>query len=889
MTNLRPLYCALLLLGALAWTAAPAAAQADAAPIAESALQELQDKLDEAQSSSSSARKKLSLRRVIREAQSLVEEGPEAPNRFVALNVLFKSQQALIGVDDSSSNRRDLLQTAELLAAAPNHYAAERLDADLLVSQARLARQGADLDARSKSLLQLVKRYQDTDVEIKVVRIAMLMALESGDAGLIQQLREVIAQRMPANHDLINFQRDQLAGQVFGAPFVGRFKRSDGKTALFPMDALGKTTALYFWTKEGDGVEQLKEMAKAWKNVEPEKTPDARYRFISFNLDNLPDAGESILREAGLDWPAIHLPGGEDSDIYKTYVRNTPKLLTMTPTGYTAMIMSGSTRVKPGGWERAFGSGLARSWSNARYSSQVQSLLSGEFLIIDPHNHFDPAMPPELKATHPANTADTKPLERSANAVPEDKLRAIQACFTPPATRYTTDPQQLLANYKKADELCQQAIAEHPSAEDLWIVRNRRIVALTGLWKLASKRSYFDAALEQAKQAIEAGYPPGTDTPARLCIAREALRSEDADHAQVIAGFVDAYPGEHKPATAYALAALLAIDVADRPLHEMYRRKSLDHHANHPAAWTATAFLLDRYHRYWMYHPPFTAGWTYGRRMGYFFAIGTPDDADRAFSAQLKTLDGQPVQVPDPSADKWTVIEFVPTAEIGRHGRQVERYGRFAQTRPTDDVDFIVAVCSEDVHAVKAELAEQQAKRRSNSPDAPPTLLVPGGMDSPIVNQLGIVDNNSRPTVMMLRPDGGIALVISDLTGSNANAIQSVIEWHDEQAVDKALERGDLEEAKRLAFAHAPVDQQPPPDAPKHWKPKQISVPHLRARGKVYMAMQEWQKAYDDIHKVYLAVNSKAGYISMRTDDLDEIEEIKAQIAEALGNPAGTQ
>ena len=60
--------------------------------------------------------------------------------------------------------------------------------------------------------------------------------------------------------------------------------------------------------------------------------------------------------------------------------------------------------------------------------------------------------------------------------------------------------------------------------------------------------------------------------------------------------------------------------------------------------------------------------------------------------------------------------------------------------------------------------------------------------------------------------------------------IQNVIELHDEKAVDEALARDDLAEAKRLAVAHAPVEQLPPPDAPRNWKPKKISVPHLRSR-----------------------------------------------------------
>jgi hypothetical protein len=117
---------------------------------------------------------------------------------------------------------------------------------------------------------------------------------------------------------------------------------------------------------------------------------------------------------------------------------------------------------------------------------------------------------------------------------------------------------------------------------------------------------------------------------------------------------------------------------------------------------------------------------------------------------------------------------------------------------------------------------------------------------------------------------------------NKANVIQNVIEMNDEKMVNEALARGDLDEAKRLAFAHAPVEQLPPPDAPRNWKPKKISIPHLRSRAKVYLAMGELKAAATDAEQVYLAVNQKAGYISMRTDDLEETEALRETIRKTL-------
>ena len=861
----------LLVFGALL---TPAGAQAGGSGITVSEITALQTQLDEAQVAKSSARKKLAIRRVVRACEGLLEKNPTASNRFEVMGVLFKSQQQLIAVDGSASNRRAFLQTARLLAAAPDAFAAIRLDADLLVSQTELAKHGADPQARADALRPLIQRYKDTKVEAKVLRITLLMALEFGDAGLIQHIRDQIAQRLPGDLEMINFQRDHLAGQVFGAPFVGQFEASDGRKYRLPMDGLGKTTGLYFWTKEGDGLEQLKLLAEGWQKVKdnPAMHGAVRYQFISFNLDGLADAGESLLREAGLDWPALHLPGGPENPIYKTYVRNTPKLLTMTPTGYTAMVMSGATRVRPDrGWEHSFQSRLARSWARPRYCSQLQSILAGDFLVIDPLGDFDPTLPPEYKAIHAGRLDKLAPLPRNASSVPEPTLQAIQACFVKPPMRYRVPLDQLIAGYEKADALCREAIAKHPDANDLWLVRNRRIAALMSLWKLTGDRKHEDAAAEQAMNAIEKGYPPGTGTLARFCLARQALRVKDAVPSEVIHRFVQSSSSEQASGPARVAAALLSLDVGDRKLHEQYRRAVLDDHVNNPMLWTASAFLLDRYHRYWMYHPPFTAGWTYGRRMGHFQAVGTPEDAQRTFKAQFKTLDGETYRIPEDAQGKWTVLEFVPSAQGNRH---LQRYGSFAATRPFNDVNLFAAVLNDDAEAAR------KAIEGNKRPDGFPTLLVPGGLDNPTVCQLGILAEDSRPNILVLRPDGTIASFLSGLTMSSqhGNVLQNIIELNDEKLVEQAIARGNIEEAKRLAFAHAPVEQVKPENAPRNWRPVKLTVAHLRARAKVYAAMKEWPLALEDAQTAYPEINSKAGWLSMRTRDLDEIEKLRDAI-----------
>ena len=858
----------------------PALGQSQASSIADDKIAELDGKLARASEVGSTARKKLAIRRVIREGETLIKENPTAPNRFEILSILFRGQQVLVGLDNSAINRKAFLETCGKLAAAPSVYAVLRLDADLLLTQTESARQGGDTRDRSNALRPLVERYRNTEVEAKVIRTAMLMALEFGNTKLVNDLRKVIAQRFPSDMEMIKFQREKLVGQVFGAPFVGTFERGDGKMMQFPMDFLGTTTVLYCWSKKGDGLEDLKALAADWEKAKVELKAAGRFQIISMNMDDLPDAGESILRDQGLDWPALKMPSGQKNPIYQTYIkRETPTVLIVSPTGYVALYLSGGRSSRT--YERRLQSMMASMWAKPSYSSQLQSVFAGEFLIIDPEVDFDPAAPVEYKMIASEDSKGGNKLPRNAGSTPEDKLRAIQECFIAPPQRYRMPHDEVIANYEKADALCRAAIVAHPQAPDLWIVRNRRIIALMGLWKTRGDQEAFMAAVEEANALLESGCPSGTDVVARLCLARQALREDSAKPKVVIEGFVESLGGQKASGPALTAASLLALDTGDRLLHDQYRRVFLDQYADTPTMWTATAFLLDRYHRYWQYHPPYTAGWTYGRRQGHFLAIGTPEDAKRSFQAELKTFDGELVKLPESSGGKWTVISFVPTAAGNGY---VERYTSFLAERPTQDVNLIVAVLDDDVVAARKLLEEKK------TPGLFQTLLVPDGVGNPIVRKLGLLDEQTKPNILLLRPNGSIASLLSGLTmgASKGSVIQNIVEENDERVIDEALARGDLDGAKRLAFAHAPVEQVRPPDAPRNWKAKKISIPHLRSRAKVYQALGDYKEAAADAEQVYLAVNITAGYISMRTEKLEEAEAFKKAVLTAL-KKAGSQ
>jgi hypothetical protein len=856
----------------------------------------LNQALTEAKDGSSEARKRLAVRRVIRDAEQLVEAQKDSPARFPILEFLFRARQQLIALDDDAENRNALLETCRELVKAPDDMATLRVEADLLLSQAELAKQGGDATARANSLLPFVTRYIDTTEGARVLRMATVMALELGDSRVVTDLQELIEERFAGDLEMIEFQRDKLGGQVFGAPFSGLFERSDGKMIRFPMDGFGRMTLCVFWSNDDAGQAFLKGLAAG--ALEKKDEIAGRLDIISFNLDDLPDAGESIIRALGADWQAFRLPGGRENPIFKAYARADPRILSVSPTGYSAMIMEGTTRQKVDSagetdYGRMIGSALSRQWADERYVMQLVSLTAGDFLVLAPEGGINPALPPELKAT--AKDGLATPLAPAASSVPEETLRAIQQSFVPPPQRYRQSLSEALASYAKSADLCRKAIADHPSATNLWIVRNRLIVALMGQWKTDSDPKSLEAAIVEAKAALEAGYPKGCDVIARFCLARAALLDPAADPWKVLDGFMAECGGESAPGPALAAASLLALDAADRGRFERYRKQILAHHTEHPMMWTYTAFLLDRHHRYWLFQVPFTAGWSYGRREGYFKSVGTPEEGHRMLQTELRTLDGQPLRIPEDLDSEWTILVFsqpgpwssqrddgLPPSPLKAMAGMTD----FIASRPPGEVKGMLVTLGGEPDAIRANLQTLIDPKRSPLGIQSPVLILPGGSGNPLVQRLGILSEDQNLNSVLIRKDGRIVLSLSGFVGTqDARYVEipsNVIARADEESVTAALERGDLQAAKERILALAPVfDPQAVDEKGRKLKPPVYHLAHLRARARVYMALKEWDKALADAEEVVERQLGKDGGMSLRTDELDESEALRDEIRKA--------
>lgn len=867
-------------------------------------LTQLEEGLNSIDRESSPARQRLAIRRVIRDAEKNLAEVNNEPQRWATLEFLFRARKQLVAIDEDSKYRDALLDTCRELNKAPDQFAELRVEADLLLSQVDQAKKRDGSGDRATALRKFVSRYIGTKAGPKALRATMVMALEMGDTRLVNDLRQTIAEHYPSDLEMITFLRDHLGGQVFGVPFVGHFQRSDGKTACYPMDGLGHSSMVIFWSK-GDlaALQYIADLAAAQKSGEDRI--DGRLEFISVNLDELRDAGESIVRRLGADCPCLHFPGGRENPMYGAYVRVDPLNMRVAPTGQTAMMMR-ETRAKPetlSGEElektlqnikpsedfekqhESFRRTLIRSWSKDDFALHLASLVSGDFLVFAPTGELDPSRPPELRATAKGNEAD--PLPRNGMSVPEEAMHAIQNCLIAPPRRFHATVPEIRNSYESMRDLCRKTIADHPDAPDLWMVRNRLIIAYLGLWKTDFKLKDFEAAVAESRNAIEADYPKGTDVIPRFCLARQAIRNPETDPGKIIDEFVSSQGGESASGPVYATAILLALDVADQNRYERFREMIISRHTEEPMMWRSSSFLLSRYHDYWMFRVPFTAGWSFGRRMKNEMNKGGVDAAERLLRVELPTTDGKEFRIPeDLKADYTALYIGQPGPWRGNYredrrppspSRNLRQFTSFAVARP--DVDLVVALLAEgDVDAVREDLKV----RNSDEQIETPILGIAGGMSNPLVHRLGLL--NDRGGVALLDKQGRILTTLSgDTLGNIASVLPDTIHQLEEKAVMDLLKKGDEKAAKALIMKITPpYDPQAVDEKGRRLKEPKVALPHLRARTQFYMAVEDWENALADAEAVMQVHLAQAGGMSLRTPELDGSEALRDEIKAKL-------
>ena len=799
--------------------------------IADKEVASLHDELNEVGKATSPTAKRRACKGVIREGEALIEASPTDPNRYRVLGIVLRARQQLFGLENDDRNREALLETCRKLAKAPDEHAEMRLEADLLLSEASLSGRNAGVEDRARALEELLGRYRDTPAEVKSLKIAAGIAPKLEAFELAARIERTMLERFGDDHEVIEFLRRSSNLGSMDVLFSGTFQRTDGTSLSFPVDRMGHLSVLVFWSRETRGFEEA--LAKIGEH---QQLYPGRLEFFSFNIDELPDGGEATLRSLKLDWTVMRLPGGRNSQTFRTYGVRDPVGILVNAYGHVMLTSTnyGRGQQAPENPHRIEDDRI----SDERYLTQLQSIFIGDFLVDDPGTPgADGVKPPA--------------------SVPAENLRAIQDCFVPAPLRYRLTCGEALANYEKAARLCDEVIARHPDAPDLWLVRERRIIALLGRWNLTAEPKYLEQAAQEARAALATSSPKGAGGVPRFCLAKEALRKDRSGAASVLSAMIDAAGGSEAPGTALAAAAILALDAHSRELHDRYRTILLERHAEEPALWPVLAFLRDRYHTLHLLRANFIRneeGQMPSRE--HLVNHGLEPMTRPLPKIELKSVDGAPLHLPQDTADKLTLLVFIeppsdPAADfpvaLNSQGRPtgddpIRRVMEYALGRAElhihKEVKVIAAFLCDDAERVRGLMTKSGWPCQA--------AMVPGGLHNPLVRQLGILSADRIPNVFLLRRDGTIAwhtsgfLCKSDYGYPFAIwlAMKLHIEVCDAEFAYQALAEGDFEKAKRLFSGPFPPEK----DERYQWH-----GPRSHGRALANMGLKDWVAALADI------------------------------------------
>lgn len=793
-----------ILLGACLVLSQPCSAQEAVAPsegsIPETRITALEQELKQGARKKSAVQVRVAFKSVARQASALLEASPEAPNRYAVLAVLFRCQKVMLGLQVTEKNRKALFATCNSLLKAPDEYAEIRLDADLLLSQRDLAEAEATVTQRVKSLEAIIENYRNTSAERRCLTIALQLASQYQASDLETKIEKTLGKgRFAGDHEMIATKPLADLNTVFS----GTYESADKVPVKFPSDRLGHQYLVIFWSTKPKGSEGHEAFLASIR--EQQEQFAGRFDIYSFNLDEMPDAGKSVLSQSGVKGTALHLPGGRRHSAYQAYARRDPAAILVNAQGHSAL-------------NPAQVPDLGLWLDDERYVAQLRSLFIGDFLVADlrPASHI-----PHLASS----------------------LEAIQSCFTLPPLRYRLTPKAELDGYRRAEKLCNAAIKTHSQAPDLWRVRNRRVIALIGMWNLAREPKHLAQAVEEAKTILATELPPGADLVARFCLAKDALWGEDAIPEILLGDFIAAEGAGQAPAKALAAAAVIAIEANAEPLYQDYRQRLLSlNDEEHPEQWPLLSLIRDRHHNHRMFwgNP---GRWGHSETQRYkgryvVSGVATPEKANRVLVATLKDLDGQDLRIPQDLAGKMAGIVFVePPEDASERAVCVKHVKNFAGQFSRLGVPVIVAFLSEGTGTVKSMIEECGGSFRA--------AMVPGGLGNPLVRRLGILSADRIPNPFLLHGDGAIAWWISGLEytvdrtpmeGAASAAIGINIDKLRTDRVFQPLVQGDFQRAVSL------LTESLPPKTGGNW-----TADRFQGRALAYMGLNDWEAALTDI------------------------------------------
>lgn len=495
---------------------------------------------------------------ILSKGRELERRHADAPNLYVLRSIMLQAAQGRAIIEGEEESRQSLLALAGRIASS-DAPPAHRLQADLLLTHAEIARHDRGAEPALVAIARLADKYYGTEVEAQSAMRAMILAFDAGDQRLFKALSRRLRHDFGDNPRVVTFLKDRFGVHAGGKTINTLLERADGGTWRLPMDVIGRPTTVAFWSTE---VEYFDPKMRAVKEVHRNAEPDTF--LLGVNLDTDPEAGRKAARRLGLDFPHVYRGRGTDDPVFLLFGKaRIPSISYLRPDGTSA-----ESR------EQRDDLSWACPRDNEPTAMAITFLRSGEFLVTRPVGPTDPAAPPELGPPVRARAA-MRALD--GPRVPPEKLRAIQECFTVPPRRYRLggplpgrydrpSREKVARLYETALSLCEKAIAEHENAADLFLVRNRLMVALVGLSAIRTDPSLTKRAAEIGQDMLDSELPAGAEIIADMCATRWALREEmdGTKNAKALRAFIDRQAREDRKPLALVCAAMLALELGER-------------------------------------------------------------------------------------------------------------------------------------------------------------------------------------------------------------------------------------------------------------------------------------------------------------------------------------